>query len=76
MIYRFSVSLCDMCSRQASTNLQHSITLPSEINPYTETFQYTSGSIEGFWTQEGFDEETVVCAFESCSLGFYVIFSF
>ena len=72
-----SMSLCDMlCSRQASTNPQHSIPLPNKTNPCTDTFHCISGSIEGFWGQEGFDEETVVCAFEIRSLGFSVIFFF
>ena len=43
MIYRFfCMSLCDMlCSRQASTNPQHSIPLSNKTNPCTETFHYT-----------------------------------
>ena len=55
------MSLYDMTSRQASLYQLPAQYQCSRIRPtYScpETFNYTRGSIEGFWSQEGFDEET------------------
>ena len=64
------MSLRYMSSRQASTNPSTEPTLPCKTHTCTEIFHYTSGLIEGFWSQESFDEETV-CAFEIWGFVFF-----